>query len=413
MLRTKVHAPAVNVLIIPDKFKGTLTAHQAAQALARGWRRTRPRDRLKLLPMSDGGDGFGAVMSQLLGAEKQVTRTVDAAHRPCRAVWFWEQKSKTAIIETSRVIGLAMLPPGKFHPFELDTFGLGAVLAAAATKGAEHFLIGLGGSATNDGGFGLARALDWRFLDAQDTPLERWTQLVELEHIEPCSSRRRAADRRSDLSTNGRPFPPLPWGEGRGEGEGRAQKICIRVAVDVQNPLLGTHGATRVYGPQKGLRGADLDLAEKCLRRVAAVTERDLQTSFAKFPGAGAAGGLGFGLAAFCGAQLEPGFALFARHAQLEEKLKGAHLVLTGEGSLDKSSFMGKGVGELARWCQRLDVPCICFAGVQEAGLPTRNEFRGTIALTELTGQPDAKRRAAFWLEQAAKRAARTLVAES
>ena len=122
----------LNVLIVPDKFKGTLAAQAAAEAMARGWRAARPDDALELLPMSDGGDGFGEVISRALGAEEQRIKSVDAAHRPCETAWWWHAGSRTAIVESARVIGLAQLPPGKFHPFELDTRGLGGVLRAAA-----------------------------------------------------------------------------------------------------------------------------------------------------------------------------------------------------------------------------------------------------------------------------------------
>jgi glycerate kinase len=156
---------AMKVLIVPDKFKGTLTAAAAAAAIARGWRSGRPNDSLDLLPMSDGGDGFGEVTSKLLRARLQRAEAIDAAHRPCVAKWWWEPRTRTAIIESAGVIGLAMLPPKRFHPFELDTLGLGAVVQAAAQRGARRCLMGIGGSATNDGGFGLARALGWVFLD--------------------------------------------------------------------------------------------------------------------------------------------------------------------------------------------------------------------------------------------------------
>src|SRR5258707_2429057 len=153
----------MNILIIPDKFKGTLTAEAAAQAIARGWNATRPDDLLDLLPMSDGGDGFGEVLSGLLGAKVQNLRTINAAHRPCAAKWRWQPTTRTAIIESATVIGLANLPPKRFHPFELDTYGLGAVIEAASDKGARRCFVGIGGSATNDGGFGLARSLGWQF----------------------------------------------------------------------------------------------------------------------------------------------------------------------------------------------------------------------------------------------------------
>src|ERR1700756_1294305 len=149
---------ALKVLIVPDKFKGTLTARAAAMAIARGWRKARPADALELLPMSDGGDGFGEVLSGLLHAKKIAVKTVDAAHRPIRAHWWWEAKSKTAIVESANVIGLALLPSKKFHPFQLDTLGLGAVIRAAVKRGAKHCFVGIGGSATNDAGFGVARA---------------------------------------------------------------------------------------------------------------------------------------------------------------------------------------------------------------------------------------------------------------
>src|ERR1051326_6101233 len=143
---------ALKVLISPDKFKGTLTAQEAARAMGAGWHSSRPEDELELLPISDGGDGFGEIVSGLLQAEAQTVKTVDAAHRPCEANWWWHVASRTAIIESAQVIGLAQLPPRKYHPFELDTEGLGAVLTAAAEKRAVRCLVGIGGSATNDGG---------------------------------------------------------------------------------------------------------------------------------------------------------------------------------------------------------------------------------------------------------------------
>lgn len=364
----------MNVLIAPDKFKGTLTAAQAARAIARGWRRARPHDALELLPISDGGDGFGAALAALLGAKARKVRTMDAAHRSCTAHWWWVDASSTAIIESANVIGLAMLPPGQFHPFDLDTFGLGKVLATAAKRGARRILVGLGGSATNDGGFGMARALGWRFLDRRGRELTQWTALRTLWRLEPPESRLRAR---------------------------------VIVAVDVQNPLLGRRGATRVYGPQKGLRPEDFPHAEGCLKRLATVTRRELGRNFAALPGAGAAGGLGFGLAAFCGARLVSGFNLFARLAGLERRLRWADLVITGEGALDRSTAMGKGVGRLAWRCRERRVPCIGLAGTISDAPALRRLFCAMRALTELTTPHDARANAARWLERLAARAAR------
>jgi len=365
---------ALHVLIIPDKFKGTLTARAAAEAIARGWRRERAEDALSLLPMSDGGDGFGEVLSALLKAKIQRVHAVDAAHRRCVARWWWEPRTRTAIIESAAVIGLAMLPPKQFHPFQLDTFGLGEVVRAATTRGAKRCLIGLGGSATNDGGFGLARALGWEFVDRKGELIERWTGLSRLERI-------RVPRRRRWFS-------------------------AVVAVTDVQNLLLGQHGATRVYGPQKGLRPRDFALAERCLRRLARVVKRQFGHDFARQPGAGAAGGLGFGLLAFLGAELAPGFDLFARQAALERRLRAADLVVTGEGAIDRSTLMGKGVGQIAQRCRQLKIPCIALAGMVGADLGAGTGFTQARALTELTTAAQAKARPAYWLERLARQAA-------
>ena len=326
--------------------------------------------------MSDGGDGFGEVTGALLGAKVQRTRAGDAAQRPCLARWWWEPRTRTAIIESAAVIGLAMLPPKRFHPFALDTLGLGAVVRAAARKGATRCLMGIGGSATNDGGFGLARALGWEFLDHHGRLIERWTELERLDRI-------RAPRRRRWFSR------------------------CL-VATDVQNPLLGASGASRVYGPQKGLRKQDFALAERCLGRLAQVVRGQFGRDFARVPGAGAAGGLGFGLLAFLGAELRPGFDLFARQAALARRLRAADLVITGEGAIDRSTLMGKGVGEIARRCRRLKIPCVGLAGEVGASRKTASFFARVHALTELTTIRQAKAQPVRWLEHLAERVARS-----
>jgi glycerate kinase len=329
---------------------------------------------LNLLPMSDGGDGFGEVTSALLKARVQRVKTVDAAHRPCVAKWWWEPSTRTAIVESAAVIGLAMPPPRRFHPFRLDTLGLWAVVRAAVQKGARRCLMGVGGSATNDGGFGLARALGWVFLDRQGDVIGEWTGLSQLARIRPPQRRR--------------------W-----------FKRTV-VATDVQNRLLGGKGATRIYGPQKGLRPQDFTLAERCLSRLARVAKAQLGRDFAREPGAGAAGGLGFGLLAFLGAELQPGFDLFARQATLERRLRMADLVVTGEGAIDVSTLMGKGVGQIARRCRQLKIPCIALAGMVSASSGRRAFFTQAHALTELTTVAQAKARPAYWLERLAQHGA-------
>lgn len=363
----------LRVLVAPDKFKGTLTARQAAEAMARGWQQARPRDEITLLPISDGGDGFGAVMSECLRARPQSIWTVDAAHRPICATWWWVAQTRTAVIESANVIGLAMLPHGRFHPFQLDTYGLGAVFGAARRRGADLIIVGIGGSATNDGGFGLAHALGWEFRDRTGGQILEWPRLRKLATV----------------------LPPK---------QTRAGKVIV--AVDVQNRLLGAHGATRIYGPQKGLKAREFVPAEHCLRRLATVMRLELGRDHARVPGTGAAGGLGFGLVACCGAKLQPGFALFARQAGLLRQLRSTDLVLTGEGAIDGSTTMGKGVGQLAKLCRARKIPCLGFAGRVERTPGVVKHFSAASGLTEIVPTAVALREPARHLAALVERTA-------
>ncbi len=324
--------------------------------------------------MSDGGDGFGEIMSALIGAEPIVTEAVDAAHRPISASWWWHTETATAIVESARIIGLAQLPRGKYHPFNLDTRGLGIVLRAAEKRGARKCIIGIGGSATNDAGFGFAREVGWDFRDERGGKLRRW---IELEH----------------LATVAGPAVPASFAQ-------------VTVAVDVQNPLLGPEGCTRVYGPQKGLCPDDFPLAERCLDRLAAVLKQQHGSDFANAPGAGAAGGLGFGLCSFAGAQLASGFDLFAEQARLKNRLRDAGLVVTAEGAIDRQTLMGKGVGQIAALCHEARLPCIALAGVVADRKAAAEQFSHVHALTDLTSPEQAMADAAAWVERIAARAA-------
>lgn len=370
---------ALRVLIAPDKFKGTLSSSEAAEAIARGWSRARPNDKIEFLPMSDGGDGFGEVMGKAIGAQKTFVETVDSADRPVEAAWWWETKTRTAIVEAAQVNGLAMLPYRKFHPFQLSTFGLGRVLQGVARAGAKECIVGIGGSATNDAGFGLARALGWKFFPASECTtcapggqIDEWWQLGMLGRIT-------------------KPHFALP--------------LKITVAVDVKNPLCGPNGCTRIYGPQKGLDPEDFPLAEKALEQLAKIYKRQFRRDFSILPGSGAAGGLGFGLMAFSRAKLANGFELFAKHARLREHIRRADLVITGEGAIDRQTFMGKGVGQLASLCNNSRVSCMAFAGTTDVP-PKQKLFCEIHELTEITTVEKAKKNAARYLAALAKQVA-------
>jgi glycerate kinase len=327
--------------------------------------------------MSDGGDGFGEIVGTLLQAEKRIYPTVNAAHESIDAAWWWSEASSTAIVESANVIGLAMLPLGRFHPFELDTLGLGQLLLHISQKHpGARLVIGIGGSATNDAGFGFARGLGFRFLDLNEYCLDRWINLdrllkIEVPHIAAAFSQ-------------------------------------VTIACDVQNPLLGPNGASRIYGPQKGLRVEDFPLAEKCFERLVKVVSTDLQMDCSEEPGTGAAGGLGYGLRVFLNGKFEPGFSIFSRLAQLPSKVAATDLIVTAEGAIDAQTEMGKGTGAIASLAREHQKRCIGLAGY----LPQKENRAFDLALgiaPELTSVEEAKRNPAHWLQKLSALAAARL----
>lgn len=365
----------MKILIAPDKFKGTLTAKQAAAAIAKGWHRVRPTDQFEFLPMADGGDGFGEIIGELIGAQRVEVATTDSANRPRTAHLWFQPDTRVAVVEAAQSNGLALLPPGQFHPFDLDTRGLGAMFQTAIALGAREALVGIGGSATNDGGFGMARAIGWRFWDERSHEFLKWTELNDLVHI---------------------------------ESPAHQPDLKVTAAVDVQNPLLGPMGCSRIYGPQKGLRSEDMQKAEAALSGLALIVGKNL----ANIPGAGAAGGLGFGLAAFLNAKFEAGIDIFTRAAKFEERLKHIDLFISGEGSLDAQSFMGKGVGAVLKQARAAGVPCVALAGslnpdIQSAVEDPNLRLYGIVpALATL---PEAKSEPAKYLELLASNAAKQI----
>ena len=359
----------LNILIAPDKFKGTLTAPEAAAAMARGWAMAKTEDQLVQLPISDGGDGFGPLLAGILKGKRFIVETRNAAGHAVDAE-FWITPDGIALIESANIIGLAMLEPRDRRPLETDSTGLGIVLQEAIKAGASRAIVGIGGSATNDGGFGMARQLGWQFLDAAETEITHWPDLAQLATIR------------------------------------KPDDICgfkaITVAVDVQNPLLGAEGCTRVYGPQKGLAAEDFLEAESALQRLAELWRTQTGEEAANLTGSGAAGGLGFGLHCFAGAIIRPGFELFAEASKLEAQLAAADVVLTGEGAMDRQTVMGKGVGELAKLAHHKGCDCIGLAGILEDPEPLEERFVTCRALTELTDAQNAQQNAAEWLEKLA-----------
>ena len=320
----------MRVLIAPDKFKGTLSAQEVGEAIAAGLREVLPGAKIYIVPMADGGEGTAEVISQALGASSTECNAHDPLGRDIKARYGWLDDRKRAVMEMSEAAGMRRLRTNELNPEIANTFGVGEMILDAGKRGAKEIIIGLGGSATNDGGFGMARALGFRFFGQNQIENQNVLDLATLQQIETPS----------DLK--------LPK---------------IVAAVDVRNPLLGENGATRVFGPQKGATAEKFEEFERALTRLADVVKEQFGCDHRNESGAGAAGGLGFGLMSFCGAKIQRGFRVVADSVGLEGKVKGVDIVITGEGSLDRQTLEGKTPAGVAQLARKFKKPVFAFVG--------------------------------------------------
>jgi glycerate kinase len=326
----------MRIVIAPDKFKGCLAASQVAAAIARGIRDVMPDAVIEEIPLADGGEGtvdalVAATTGQLL--TRHVTGPLPGTH--VDATFGLLGDHQTAVIEMAAASGLHLLRPDQYNPLATTTYGTGELLLAGAQLGAKKIILGIGGSATTDAGAGCAQACGVTFSTDGKTITAPLTGGHLVRHTFIVNSRHNLGD--TDLL----------------------------VACDVNNPLYGPTGAARVFGPQKGATPQQVEQLDAALARLAQSTgNQDL----AQQPGAGAAGGLGFGLLAFLGAKLVPGFDLIARTLHLRQRLRGADLVITGEGRLDASSLHGKTAIGVARLCKEFHIPCVALVGAAGEG---------------------------------------------
>jgi len=329
----------VKVVVAPNAFKGTLTASQAASAIARGVREVFPDAEIVQVPVADGGDGTVEALVDANHGEYRFATVEGPLGDSLEARYGLIEAGRTAVVELATASGLALIPPERRDPRRASTYGFGLLLEAARVAGVSRIIAGIGGSATNDGGAGMAQALGVRLLDASRGELSRGgAALARLAHIDP-----------SGLDPG--------W-----------DSVKVRVACDVTNPLTGPVGASAVYGPQKGADAAAVRELDAALGRFAEVIERDLGRRVDQVPGAGAAGGTGAGLVAFLGAELVPGAPLVVEAAGLDAKLAGADVVITGEGRVDEQTAYGKAPGEVARRAQKARVPVLLMAGDKGPG---------------------------------------------
>ncbi|MCC8194099.1 MAG: glycerate kinase [Deltaproteobacteria bacterium] len=325
----------MHILIAPDSYKGSLTALEVAEAMEAGAKRVFPEATFDLVPIADGGEGTVDALVAATNGELRETRVKGPMRKPVNAKWGILGDGKTAVIEMATASGLPLLAPDERDALNACTCGTGELVRAALDAGVATIILGIGGSATNDGGMGFARVLGAGFFDASGRELPPGgAALADLASIDLSGLDPRLAD------------------------------VEIRVACDVDNPLCGPRGAAAVFGPQKGASPAQVEQLDAALGVFAKVAAQATgKTAVAETPGAGAAGGLGAGLLYFTGATLMPGVSLVLEAVNFDERVRKADLVFTGEGRTDFQTAYGKAPAGVARAAKKYSLPVVCLSG--------------------------------------------------
>ena len=345
----------MKIIVAMDAFKGSLTSAEAGNAVKEGVLRVDPSAEVAVRELADGGEGtINALLEEGMRVVKPMIH--DPLGRTIRAPYLL--KGNKAVMECASACGLFLLEKKERNPEMVSTYGLGELILDAVKQGGREFIIGIGGSATNDGGAGMLRALGFRFLDDQGRDLAPCCR--ELKHL--------AAIRTEEV-------PPV-------------LKECVfRIACDVNNPLCGENGASAVYGPQKGADGAMVARMDEALAHYASVVKETFEDVDPDHPGSGAAGGLGFAFRSFLNGELVPGAELILRHSGIPEELKTADLFITGEGRLDAQTLMGKGPGTAAACAVRSGVPVIAVCGRVDG--PVYTDLFRAVYGTDIEGLSD------------------------
>ena len=325
----------MKIVIAMDSFKGSLTSMEAGAAVCSGILRVYPNAKISVLPMADGGEGTVEALTLGMGGELQSIKvTGPSDDQKITAQYGILRDKKTAIIEMAAAAGLTLLPLEKRNPLYTTTYGVGEILRDAIHKGCRHFIVGIGGSATNDGGLGMLQALGWQMLDSVGETVPH--NALGLERLAVI-----------DDSTV---LPEL-------------KECTFRIACDVTNPLLGPEGCSAVFGPQKGAPPNMIPIMDEWLQHYAELAKAKYPQANPQAPGAGAAGGLGFAFLTFTRANLESGINIVMKETRLEEQIAAADLVITGEGRLDGQTVMGKAPIGIARIAKKYEKPVIAFSG--------------------------------------------------
>ena len=372
----------LRVLIAPQAFKGSIDAVGVASAIARGIHRVWPDAVCDELPLADGGEGTARALVRATGGRLRTSRVHDPRGREIDAEWGILGDGRTAVMEMAAASGLPLLGERERDARVTSTRGTGELLLEAAMSGAARVIVGIGGSATNDGGAGMARAIGFRFLDASGDELpEGGAALARLHHIE-------------------------------GQVDPRVIRVSIDVACDVRNPLVGPEGASAIFGPQKGATPAVVAELDAALFHYADVLQRFLRRDVRNVPGAGAAGGLGAGLLAFADAKLRSGAEIVMGATRFDDRAREVDLVITGEGRLDAQSGYGKVTGSVVARSVAVGRPVALIAGGVAGGY--ERLFESGLAALEIASDgplalDDAMRRADDLIAFAAERLARSI----
>mgnify|MGYP001106435350 CR=1 FL=1 len=324
----------MKILVCPDSFKESLSAVEVCNCIERGLKRANSKFKIEKVPLADGGEGTVEALVLATGGRIFKCRAANPLGKKIWARYGILGDGKTGVIEMAAASGLALVARAKRNPLVTTTYGTGEMVASALERGCRRIIIGIGGSATVDGGAGMAQALGARLLDGKGKDIRFGGG--ELEKLEKINLK--FMDR-------------------------RISRTDFIIASDVRNRLLGPKGAARVYGPQKGATPDMVKRLERGLSHLARVIKKELSISVENIPGSGAAGGLGAGLYAFLGAKMESGVELVMRIAGLEQRIKKADLVITGEGQVDRQTLYGKAVMGVIKMAKKYRVPVICIAG--------------------------------------------------
>ena len=321
-------------ILAPDKYKGSLTGREFCETVALGIKKVFPNAEIISRPLADGGDGTIDVVADYLNASKVSVKVKDPLFREIITQYLLSEDKQTAFIEMSEASGYKLLEKSEMNCMDTTTLGTGEMIADALEKGAKTIVLGIGGSATNDGGMGMAQALGYSFLDAYGNELESIGR--NLENVSEINQ------------DNVNP---------------KLSKAKIQVACDVNNPFYGENGAAKIYGAQKGASMEDIEFLDKGLESFAKVLQSTFGVDVQNIAGAGAAGGVGGGAVVFLNAELASGVDLVMELANFDEVLKGADWVITGEGQLDGQTFSGKTISGVVQSAKRQNVPIAAFCG--------------------------------------------------